>query len=194
MRLSAYAALALSTLIALGARAEEAPPDGYAPARPFVQAFTPEAAPAPAPQTPILDAGGGETRLSAWRGAPAVVVLWATWCPVCREEMPRIAAAAPEIARAGAALAPVSVDAGPDAPAKVARHLERELLDDLPALVDSGQALAQAVGLRALTTILFLDAEGRIAGRIEGRAPWDDPALFAYLRDLAGAAEAGDAG
>jgi thiol-disulfide isomerase/thioredoxin len=175
----------LVALLAAPAAATEpdggAEPDSYAPAKPFAEAFVAEAAPQPAPETALLRADGPPVALSAFRGGPALLVFWATWCPVCREEMPVLAGMAPAFEAAGVSVIPVSVDKDPVA--KISAHMAREMIDSLPLFVDSDHALAEAAGLRVLTTILFLDAQGRVTGRIEGRAPWDDPALLAYAQD-----------
>src|SRR3990172_6711547 len=34
--------------------------------------------------------GGGQVQLSELRGQPAMINLWASWCPPCRAEMPAI--------------------------------------------------------------------------------------------------------
>ena len=184
MRLSIYAVL-LSLAVLGGAAADEPPaPDTYAPARPFGEAFAP-LADAPAPATPLAGPEGPAPGLADRAGRPVISVFWATWCPVCRDEMPGVAALARRLARSGgAALVPVSIDTGDDAPARVARHLRAEGLETLQALVDPGHAAATALGLRAVPTAVFIDAAGRVRGRIEGRALWNEPALEAYVLGL----------
>ena len=165
MRLSfPLLAAALAAALPLGAaRAAETAPDTYAPARPFAEALIAEPAPQRPRPTPLLRPEGGPQTLAAWRGRPTVLVFWATWCPVCREEMPGVAALARRLAARGGAVAAISVDSGADAPRRVAKHIA-----------------AEALALSGIPTAVFLDVEGRMRGRIVGRAPWSEPALEAY--------------
>lgn len=182
MRLSfPLLAAALAAALPLGAaRAAETAPDTYAPARPFAEALIAEPAPQRPRPTPLLRPEGGPQTLAAWRGRPTVLVFWATWCPVCREEMPGVAALARRLAARGGAVAAISVDSGADAPRRVAKHIAAEGLAPLSALVDADHALAEALALSGIPTAVFLDVEGRMRGRIVGRAPWSEPALEAY--------------
>ncbi len=175
---------ALVALLSAPAAASEAP-DTYAPARAFAEAYAARAPRAAAPQTPLIREHGPAAALGDWRGGPVLVVFWATWCPVCREEMPKVAALAESLGPQGPRIVAVSVDRGADAPAKAARHLAAHGLTALSPFVDAGLSGAAALGLRAIPTAVFIDAEGRVAGVIEGRARWDEPALLAHLEALA---------
>lgn len=42
----------------------------------------------PAPDFTVYDADGKEFRLSDFKGKPVVVNFWATWCDLCKYEMP----------------------------------------------------------------------------------------------------------
>jgi len=50
--------------------------------------FIPVEPPQPAPEVTFTDAGGNPAGLADFRGKPAVISLWATWCAPCLREMP----------------------------------------------------------------------------------------------------------
>lgn len=156
---------------------------GTAAARPFAEALRPEQAPAAVPGALARDVDGVETPLSEHLRGVTLLVLWAEWCPVCRAELPRIAAAA---RRTGAGLALLSVDTRPHAEARAAAYLAAEGLDDATALVDQDLAAARALDVTGIPHVLLVDPAGRVAGRVTGRMDWADPALDAYLGALSG--------
>lgn len=90
-------------------------------------------------------------------GKPAVVNLWATWCPPCRREMPVLAAAQGREAEVSF----VFVNQGEGA-ATVAHYLATEQLDLANVLLDPATHLGREVGSLALPTTLFYDAGGRL--------------------------------
>src|SRR5438445_6553903 len=47
-----------------------------------------------APPFTLDDLAGREVSLASFRGRPVILHFWATWCPVCREEMPILEEAA----------------------------------------------------------------------------------------------------
>jgi peroxiredoxin len=55
--------------------------------------ITPAPAPvvgAPAPDIHLRDLAGRAVQLSEFRGAPVILVFWATWCDPCRAELPEL--------------------------------------------------------------------------------------------------------
>lgn len=108
------------------------------------------------PQGALLEqVAGGVTTVPV--GRPAVINLWATWCPPCRRELPMLASAAATERRAAILL----VDQGEDA-ARVAAFLERQGLDPRHVLLDPAGELGGWAGAKALPTTLFVDACGSV--------------------------------
>lgn len=91
------------------------------------------------------------------RGKPAVVNLWATWCPPCRREMPVLAAAQKQ--ETGVNF--IFVNQGEDA-ATAQKYMTQGQLNLANVLLDSGTAFGPAVGSAGLPTTLFYDASGRL--------------------------------
>ncbi len=110
-------------------------------------------------------------------GRPMVIDFFATWCPPCRESMPRLQTFADAH---GPALLVVGVNVGEDR-GEVAPFV-RELGVRYPVFLDRDFALADAVGAMNVPALLVVDAKGRIVHR--GRE-LDAAALAAVARLLA---------
>ncbi len=100
----------------------------------------------PAPDFEAQTVAGDSLALSDFRGRVVLVEFWASWCPPCREQLPRAAALESELE--DLVVLAVSVDTRRD---RLERFMERV---QVPRRV-------------------LLDPEGRIAGRFEVEAmPW----------------------
>jgi thiol-disulfide isomerase/thioredoxin len=100
---------------------------------------------------------GRSVTLTGLQGRPAVVNLWATWCPPCRRELPLLLQAQ----GAHADIHFVFVDQGETRDA-VARFLSAQNLPLRNVLLDPALAAAGTFDQRALPTTLFFDAGGRL--------------------------------
>lgn len=109
------------------------------------------------PQLTLAATDGGTVRLSSFEGRPAVVNLWATWCPPCQREMPVLQQA--QAARPDVHFVFLNQGESPD---KVAAYLARSGLQLRNVLLDTRGEAGQALGHRALPTTLFFDAGGRL--------------------------------
>ncbi|MDZ5461418.1 TlpA family protein disulfide reductase [Azohydromonas lata] len=117
------------------------------------------ALPVPAPDVALTAlAGGGQQPLAeVLGGRPAVVNLWASWCPPCRAEMPVLEAAR---RRDGADVRFLLVNQG-EAAAVVRAYLKREGMAEEGVWLDATRALGHASGSSGLPLTLFFDAQGR---------------------------------
>jgi thiol-disulfide isomerase/thioredoxin len=110
------------------------------------------------PRGPLTTLGGKITDLpTVAAGRPAVVNLWATWCPPCRLELPFLAAAQ----RQEPGITFVFVDQGEDA-ATVERYLSAVHLDLANVMLDPGNKIGREIGSTGLPITLFYDSGGRM--------------------------------
>jgi len=144
------------------------------------------------PKQPLTTLAGKTVDLpTIAAGRPAVVNLWATWCPPCRLELPFLAAAQ----RQEPGIAFVFVDQGEDA-VTVERYLGTVRLDLANVLLDTGNKIGREVSSPGLPITLFYDAGGRmvdshlgvlspslLAGKMLRLRPPKDPAAKEAAKD-----------
>jgi thiol-disulfide isomerase/thioredoxin len=170
-----FATVALVLLLALsGGRA--AAEEGIRPGE-----FIPATPPQPAPEVAFTDADGKPASLATFKGKPAVINLWATWCHPCIEEMPSLDRLQQRFA-GKLAVAAVSEDRG--GAARVNPFVAELKLKDLTIYLDPKGELGHAFQVRGLPTSIVIDAAGKVVGRVEGEAKWDSDAMLAVLKPL----------
>jgi peroxiredoxin len=127
--------------------------------------------------------GGGLVRWADRDGAPAVVVVWAAWCPHCQRLLPpfsRVARAFPAV-RVLTVTTSIGRYAGPSPREFVSRYG----LTAPVALDDADNALARALGVFRYPTLYWVGRDGRVRQVSEGEV--SDAALHqAFERLLAG--------
>ena len=117
------------------------------------------------------DLDGEEVDLADLRGKPVVVNVWASWCPPCISEQPdlneAVAALGDDVRFVGLNIR----DASPDDAKAYVRDLEVPYGSIYSA---DGAALLPFAGTltpRSIPSTVVLDAQGRIAGSVNGRIP-----------------------
>jgi thiol-disulfide isomerase/thioredoxin len=135
----------------------------------------PGGAPNPRPvPIPALDlpcfADGRTVHTGSLRG-PAVVNLWASWCPPCRRELPTLQRYADRAAGQLAVVGVVTEDRR-----GAAASLAGDLGVDFPTLFDADGELLRAVRRTALPVTLFVDGTGQIR-YLYNAEPLDDDTL-----------------
>jgi thiol-disulfide isomerase/thioredoxin len=131
---------------------------------------------------PTVTAPGGSIELD---GTPKMLLFLAHWCPHCQAEVPLVQSwvdggglpASVELISVSTAIDPDRPNYPPDA------WLEREGWT-APVIVDATGSVAEAYGLSAFPFWVFVDADGRVAGRITGELTTEQ--LDAIVADLAG--------
>jgi thiol-disulfide isomerase/thioredoxin len=110
------------------------------------------------PDVALAALDGGAVRLPELvRGQPAVVNLWASWCPPCIREMPVLAAAQ----RRDGGVHYVFANQGESADT-VQTFLRARGLKMENVLIDRQSATSRAVGSAGMPTTLFFDARGQL--------------------------------
>ena len=111
----------------------------------------------PLPDLTLQTLQGRPVALASLRGQPAVVNLWATWCPPCRRELPLLIQAAQQ--QTGARI--VLVNEGEPA-SRVTAYLASERLGQPEILLDPDSRLLSAYRSPGLPTTLFIGADGQV--------------------------------
>jgi cytochrome c biogenesis protein CcmG, thiol:disulfide interchange protein DsbE len=104
---------------------------------------------------------GPAVTLSALRGTPTVVNVWAAWCSPCQDEMPALQAFH---RRAGAKVRMLGVDYKDERGDAVG--LLREAGTTYASVADPGGR--SLLGVRGLPVTLLVDADGRVVHRVYG--------------------------
>ncbi len=145
--------------------------------------FIPVNPPQPTPEVSFTDADGKPASLADFKGKPAIVNLWATWCRPCVREMPSLDRLRAQL-DGKLTVAAISEDHG--GAKEVTPFVAKMGLDKLKIYLDPKSDVGHAFQVRGLPTSIVLDAEGRVAGRVEGAAEWDSAKMLAVLEPLLG--------
>lgn len=138
----------------------------------------------PLPEFQFFDEAGATLTRASYEGRALVINFWATWCPPCVAEMPAFDRAQALLQDERILVLPLSSDRG--GAAQVRPFYERLGLRHLPILLDPRGAAARAFGARGLPTTVIINRAHQEVARLEGEAVWDDPAVLAAVRRLAG--------
>jgi thiol-disulfide isomerase/thioredoxin len=141
----------------------------------------------------LEDFAGKRTPLRRYRGRPALLAFWASWCPPCLRELPILHRLQQREAELGFSVLPVSLDREV---AKARRFIDRLGLRGFRSFIDTDGLVAS--GPKSLIQTPFqlygmpmsyvLDAEMRTAGHLSGEADWSTPEALRLIRYFAAAA------
>lgn len=143
-------------------------PAGAAEPRFHVLQAVPPGAP-PLADFSFPDLNGKPRRLSEWRGKVVLLAFFATWCPLCNEEIPRLSTLQKKYGGRDFTVLAVSIDQTRAAPVeKWAR--ERKL--SFPILHDESFSSRTAHNVRFVPTLYLLDRDMRLVARAVGFVDW----------------------
>jgi len=129
----------------------------------------------PVPGLEGTSPGGGSFNYRPGRGEPSLVVVLLHSCPHCQAEVPRIVTLADEGVTERVGVYAVTTGTDPDLP----NYPPSEWLESegwpFPVLADNDdQAAARALGVTAVPFMVFVDADGNVAGRTTGEISEED--------------------
>lgn len=150
-------------------QAGDASDDGYSVSNEIIVLVAPaDRHPAPDISGTTLD--GDTWSLANYRGDVVVINIWASWCAPCRAEAPALKAVSEDLADEGV----VFVGLNTRDSDTTARAFEKNFGITYPSVIDTDGQLqlrfAADVNPSAIPSTIVIDQEGRVAGRILGRA------------------------
>ena len=177
---------AVLTVFLLGACSGSGSPQAVPVPVPSVGPSCLSAAPSPSPRPAVTAGGsaaalpdavlrcfvGGEPARLSQVSAPAIINLWASWCPPCQAELPAFQR---YVSRAGNRVNLVGVITADEDRDKLRRTVDRFQLT-FPMVEDPEQKVLVGVGKQNLPVTLFVAADGRIAHVYNAQA-LDEPAI-----------------
>ena len=120
---------------------------------------------------PLHGLNGPARRLSAFRGRPLLINVWASWCGPCRLEMASLERLAWHEAASGFEIIGISTDDDADA----ARAWLRATNATLNQFIDSRLQLETLLGASRLPLTVLVGADGRVLAKFYGAREWDSP-------------------
>jgi thiol-disulfide isomerase/thioredoxin len=143
--------------------------------------FIPAATSQPAPEMSFDGLDGKPVALADFKGRLVILNLWATWCQPCLKEMPSLEKLEASLGPGLVVLA-VSEDRGGG---EVVKPFVTKLdLAKIRIVLDPKSTAIRALHARGLPTSLIVDADGTVAGKVEGAADWDSDQMIAVLKKL----------
>ena len=123
----------------------------------------------PAPDFTLSDIEGKEHKLSDYKGKDVLIVLWATWCPPCRMEIPHLIELRNTKSKDNLAMLAITNER-PD----VVKKFVAQAKMNYTILLDPGVLPAPYNSVRGIPSGFFIDSEGKIKLATTGLVSLDE--------------------
>ena len=147
--------------------------------------------PRPLPEIRFQDDQGHDLTLAQFRGRVMLLNIWATWCVLCRQEMPSLDRLEARLGGKDFLVMALSVDRrGIDA----VRGFYREVgVQKLAIYLDPSGEGSRDLSIPGVPATLLIDQEGREVARKMGAAEWDGPEMVSLIQRTMRGQSAGEA-
>jgi peroxiredoxin len=133
-----------------------------------------------APDFTLPDPGGRRHSIQDYRGKVVFLVFWASWCEICREELPVVESLYREFKGKGLEVVAVNIkDKREDALA----YVKRSKLT-YPILMDPEGEIGLLYGAFGTPAIYLIDRKGAVLARLWGPAGWHNPGARKLIASL----------
>lgn len=132
----------------------------------IVKSYGQEKEDSPAPDFTGKTIKGKEIKLSDYRGKVVLVDFWASWCPPCRDEMPKLVKFYNTHNNPDFQLIAVNID---NKSGNMEQFLDKLFPQpEFPIVVDNQQKVPPLFNIEAMPTTIFIDKKGNIRYRHDG--------------------------
>lgn len=125
-----------------------------------------------------------QVNLKQFKGKPLVINFWATWCGVCLKKMGALNRFSEKFQANGGQVLAISQDKG--GLPKVKDYYQRNGYNNLTVYVEPSGQLANAFGVHGFPTAIFISADGKEVGRLEGGFDWEGADLNSFIKETFG--------
>jgi thiol-disulfide isomerase/thioredoxin len=139
---------------------------------------------APAPAFELVTFAGEAYSKDSLKGRPALLVFWASWCPVCQRELPVLGRFYEKDRPAQLRMISIGFS---DLRGNIERYVKAHPESfAFPTAFDIDNDVAQAFKVTATPTLVLLDAQGNIALVHRGAGVLQHPRFLEFLMTLKG--------
>jgi thiol-disulfide isomerase/thioredoxin len=122
---------------------------------------------------------GRSQPLSAFRGRPLIINVWASWCGPCREEMASLERLAWRDGGQYFSIIGISTDDDADQ----AKRLLKTANATINHFIDTGLRMENMLGASRLPLTVLVDADGRVLEKVYGARQWDGADALRLIDD-----------
>jgi thiol-disulfide isomerase/thioredoxin len=132
------------------------------------------------PEAMMRGLNGPNRALSAYRGKPLLINVWASWCGPCRSEMGSLERLAWQ--DQGKRFVMIGISTDDSEPA--AKAYLRSSNATINHYIDRALELENMLGADRLPLTVLVDAKGRVLGKYTGAREWDSPQAQQWINGL----------